>query len=105
MKTVRVGEVENTLFECGNFVVHFVGLDVRLELCQVIDGTFAVSRSNHVGWVLTNIGRNFAPRRLYGCDRVCKGTVLRRQSQFPTKGATWIMGTHHIKEDSINEEG
>lgn len=66
MDVVGVGEKEDALFEVGDFVVHLVLLDMRLELGEVVDSAFAVGGSNHMSGVLPDISGDFAPGSLDG---------------------------------------
>lgn len=76
MSVVGIGEEENRFLEFLNLIVHLVGLDVRLELGQVVDGTLAMSSSNDICRVMSNVSSDFAPGCLNGGDRVSEGTVL-----------------------------
>ena len=69
----RVGEEEDALLERLHLRVHLVGLDVRLELREVVDCTLAMRSSDDVGRVLPEVRCDLAP---YCFDCCSKGVVL-----------------------------
>lgn len=76
MHVVSICEKEDRLLEFLNLVVHFVGLDMGLELGEVVDSTFTVSGCNDICGVLPDVSGNLAPGCLDGCDGVGESTVL-----------------------------
>lgn len=74
---VSVGVVEDSLLEGLDLVVHLVGLDIRLELGEVVDSALAVGSCDDIVRVLPNILRNFTPGSFYSGDGVGEGAILK----------------------------
>lgn len=77
MLVVSVGVVEDGLLEGLNLAVHLVGLDIRLELGEVVDSALAVGSCDDIVRVLPNILGNFAPGCFYSGDGVGECTILK----------------------------
>ena len=106
MFVVSVSEEEDRLFEGGDFVVHFVSLDVRLEHGEVVDCTFAVGGGDDIVWVEAKVDGYFPPGCLYGGDGVGQGAVLQSKSIMSGMRRIRIrLGkTNHVEEDGISSE-
>ena len=66
MLVVRVGEVENSLLEALNLLVHVLGLDVRAETREVVDSALTVRGGDNVFRVLLDVAGDLSPSGLNG---------------------------------------
>ena len=61
MKPMCVGEEEDGFFKFGDFIIHLVLLDVRLEVRQVVDSTLAMGSCDDISRILAYVLCDFAP--------------------------------------------
>ena len=85
MRCVCISKGENGFFKVGDFVVHFVGFEMRLELEKVIDSPFSVRRRDDMRCVLLNVVCDFCPSCFNGLDAVSQRAVLMSISSGSTR--------------------
>lgn len=73
---VLVRKVEDGTLKGRDLGVDVLGLDMRLELAQVVDGALAVGGGDHVLGILPDFFSDLAPGLLDGGDAVDKSAVL-----------------------------
>ena len=56
-----VGKEEDGFFKLGDFIIHLVFLDVRLEMRQVVDSTLAMGSCDDESRILAYILCDFGP--------------------------------------------
>ena len=105
---ICVREEENRFLEGGDLIVHFVRLDMRLELRKVVYSTLAVGCSNHVRRVLPDVCGYFAPCSLDSLDGVGQSTVLEGNSSVSIvilEHTSDKVSSYHVEENGITVEG
>ena len=56
-----IGEEEDRFFKLGDFIIHLLLLDVRLEMGQVVDSTLAMGSCDNVSRILAYLLCDFSP--------------------------------------------
>lgn len=77
MHVVRVGEVEDRLLEFLHGVVHFMRLDFRSELREVIYSALSMGCRDDMMGILTDVLGDLTPGGLDSSDRIGECAVLK----------------------------
>ena len=76
---------------------------MRLELGEVVDSVLAVGGSDHVCWVLADIGGNLAPSSLDSSNGVGQSAILFK-AVVSLMLCVVLIATHHVKENGLGVE-